>query len=105
TRGEVPHAVAVTVDRYEEGRIPRISATIHVEKLGQRKILVGEGGAMLRRIGTAARGRIEHLVGTQVHLELFVRVTERWKNAPRMLSELGYEKVGAERPERPRRRA
>src|SRR5690606_39196478 len=71
TRGEVPHAVAVTVDRYEEGRIPRIAATIHVEKPGQRKILVGEGGAMLRRIGTAARKRIEHLVGKHVYLELF----------------------------------
>jgi GTP-binding protein Era len=90
TRGEVPHAVAVTIDSYEDGPRARIAATIHVEKLGQRGILIGQRGAMLVRIGTAARQRIEALIGKPVHLELFVRVTERWKDAPRMLSELGY---------------
>jgi GTP-binding protein Era len=91
TRGEVPHATAVTIDGYDDdGPIARIKATIHVEKLGQRRILIGRGGAMLVRIGSAARARIEALIGKRVHLELFVRVTERWKNAPRMLTELGY---------------
>jgi GTP-binding protein Era len=91
TRGEVPHAVAVSIDRYEEGGpVVRIAATIHVEKAGQRKILVGNGGAMIRDIGTHARARIEELLGHPVYLELFVRETPRWKNAPRMLSELGY---------------
>ena len=91
--GEVPHAVAVSLDRYEEGRpLTRIAATIHVEKVGQRKILVGNAGSMIKTIGTEARARIERLLGARVHLELFVRVTPRWKNAPRMLAELGYAK-------------
>ncbi|HEV8244287.1 MAG TPA: GTPase Era [Polyangiaceae bacterium] len=91
-RGEVPHAIAVSIDRYEElEKLVRIAATVHVEKLGQRKIVVGEGGQIIREIGTLARKRIEGLVGRKVYLELFVRVTPRWKNMPRQLSELGYE--------------
>lgn len=90
TRREVPHAVAVSIDQFETGDRIRIAATIHVEKAGQRKIVVGEGGSMIRDIGTAARHRIEALLGKPVYLELFVRVTERWKNAPRQLAELGY---------------
>ncbi|HET9958068.1 MAG TPA: GTPase Era [Polyangiaceae bacterium] len=90
TRGEVPHAVAVSIDRYEEGRVARIAATLHVEKVGQRKILVGEGGLTLRDIGTNARKRIEELLGQRVHLELFVRVTPKWKDVPRQLADLGY---------------
>jgi len=91
-RGEVPHAVAVSVDRYEElEKLVRLAATVHVEKVGQRKILVGAGGQSLRAIGTQARQRIEKLVGRKVYLELFVRVTPRWKNVPRQLAELGYE--------------
>jgi GTP-binding protein Era len=90
-RGEVPHAVAVSLEEYDEaGRTVRIAATIHVEKVGQRKILVGHGGEMLKRVGTRARERIEGLIGRKVFLGLFVRVTPRWKSAPRMLAELGY---------------
>jgi GTP-binding protein Era len=100
TRGEVPHAVAVTIDGYDDDSLARIKATIHVEKAGQRRILIGRGGAMLVRIGSAARKRIEALIGKRVHLELFVRVTERWKNAPRMLTELGYSVADVE-PARP----
>jgi GTP-binding protein Era len=91
-RREVPHAVAVQIDSYDEGpKLTRIAATIHVEKPGQRRIVIGEGGSMIREIGTQARLRIEALTGRKVHLSLFVRVTPRWKNAPRMLAELGYE--------------
>jgi GTP-binding protein Era len=92
TQGEVPHAVAVSIDRYEEGKLPRIFATLHVEKEGQRRILVGDGGSKIRAIGSAARARIEQLLGCQVYLELFVRITPRWKDAPRQLAELGYAK-------------
>jgi len=102
-RGEVPHAVAVTLDEFDEGpTLVRIRATIHVEKLGQRKILVGQGGLMLKEIGTIARKRIEKLVGRKVFLGLFVRVTPRWKSAPRQLAELGYEapSMGANEGER-----
>jgi GTP-binding protein Era len=90
TQGEVPHAVAVSLDSYEEGPIVRILATLHVDKVGQRRILVGNGGSKIKEIGIAARARIEALVGRQVYLELFVRVSPRWKDAPRQLAELGY---------------
>jgi len=92
TQREVPHAVAVTVDRFvERPNLVEIAATIHVEKDGQKGILVGHGGSMIKQIGTEARQRLQQLLGSKVHLELFVRVTERWKDAPRMLAELGYE--------------
>lgn len=92
TRGEVPHAVAVTIDQFEEApKATVIRATIHVEKAGQRAILVGRGGAQIKEIGIGARKRLEELLGRKVHLELFVRVTPRWKSTKRMLSELGYE--------------
>jgi GTPase len=88
---EVPHAVAVTIDQIEESSEGmHVAATIHVEKLGQRAILVGKGGEMIREIGTAARHRLMELTGHPVHLRLFVRVTERWRDAPRQLAELGY---------------
>jgi len=90
-RGEVPHAVAVSLDEYDEApKTVRIRATIHVEKLGQRKILVGRGGEKLKEIGTRARKRIEGLIERPVFLGLFVRVTPRWKSMPRQLAELGY---------------
>jgi GTP-binding protein Era len=89
---EVPHAVAVSVEQFSEGeKVTVIKATIHVEKTGQRAILVGRGGSMIKEIGIGARKRLEEMLGKKIHLELFVRVTERWKSVPRQLSELGYE--------------
>lgn len=89
---EVPHAVAVTIDRADESpELLRIAATIHVEKVGQRKIVVGAGGSRIKELGTAARLRIAELVGKKVHLELFVRVSDQWKDIPRQLAELGYD--------------
>jgi GTPase len=88
---EVPHAVAVTIDSFEESTTGmHVSATVHVEKLGQRAILVGRGGTMIRDIGKAARQRLMELTEQPVHLKLFVRVTERWRDVPRQLAELGY---------------
>ncbi len=93
TAGEVPHAVAISVEEFSEtAKVVIIKATIHVEKVGQRAIVVGKGGAMIKAIGIGARTRIEALVGRKVHLELFVRVTERWKSVPRQLAELGYDR-------------
>jgi GTP-binding protein Era len=90
--GEVPHAVAVSVDAVEEReRVLAVKATIHVEKDGQRRILVGKGGASIKAIGTGARKRLEELFGRKLFLELFVRVTPKWKHVPRQLAELGYE--------------
>lgn len=92
TSREVPHAVAITVDRFDERpKLTVIQATIHVEKAGQRAILVGKRGEQIKEIGTRARTQLEELLGRQVHLELFVRVTERWKDMPRQLQELGYD--------------
>lgn len=92
THREVPHAVAVTVDRFEDRpKLTVVQATIHVEKVGQRAILVGRKGDQIKEIGTRARAQLEELLGRQVHLELFVRVTERWKDMPRQLQELGYD--------------
>jgi GTP-binding protein Era len=90
-RGEVPHAVAVSLDEISEHRSVLVAkATIHVEKVGQRKILVGRGGQSIRDIGQSARQNLETLLGRKVHLELFVRVSPRWREAPRQLAELGY---------------
>ncbi|MEB2311555.1 MAG: GTPase Era [Sorangiineae bacterium] len=88
---EVPHAAAVAIDRIDDS--PKtfvVKATIHVDKPGQRTILVGKGGGQIRAVGIAARERIEALVGKPVHLELFVRVSPRWRDVPRQLAELGY---------------
>jgi GTP-binding protein Era len=88
---EVPHATAVTLDSIEERSSGmHVSATIHVEKVGQRSILVGRGGTKIRDIGTAARQRLAELTEQPVHLKLFVRVTERWRDVPRQLAEVGY---------------
>jgi GTPase len=91
-RSEVPHAVAVSIDRISEtDRQLFAEATIHVEKVGQRKILVGHGGENIREIGTRARKRLEQLLSKGVVLKLFVRVTPRWRDSARLLAELGYE--------------
>ena len=91
TRQEVPYAVAVLVDDVEDrDRVTAIQATILVERQGQKAILIGRGGSMLKRIGTAARQQLERLLGRKVHLELWVKVAERWREDERLLRELGY---------------
>jgi GTP-binding protein Era len=93
---EVPHAVAVTLDSIQELATGlHVAATIHVEKAGQRSILVGRGGEKIKEIGTRARQRLSALTEQPVHLHLFVRVTERWRNIPRQLAELGYDSPGS----------
>lgn len=88
---EVPHATTVSIDAFEENeKNARISATIHVERLGQKKILVGQKGSMLKEIGHDARMRMAELLGKPVHLELFVRETPNWRDNPQLLEELGY---------------
>ena len=98
-REELPYAVAVTCDSFDEsGKMPRIHATIHVERDGQKPMILGPGGSRLRDIGTAARERVEALLGTKVYLELFVRVTPGWTENRRLLEEFG---VGEQRNPRP----
>jgi GTP-binding protein Era len=92
TSSEVPHASAISVDEFSDtAKIAIIKATIHVEKAGQRAIMVGAGGAKIKEIGIGARKRLEELLGKKVHLELHVRISPRWKSMPRQLAELGYD--------------
>ncbi len=91
TRQEVPHGVAVVVERFDEGVKPtRIEAVIHVAREAHTKILVGAAGRMVKSIGTAARARIERMLGTKVHLELSVRATPDWMNNEARLRDMGY---------------
>ena len=93
TGQEVPYASAVKIERFEAGeRLTRIAAAIYCEREGQKAILIGKGGAMLKRIGTSARRQIERLVGTKVFLELFVKVRENWRNSEAALDELDWRK-------------
>jgi len=92
TRQEVPHAVAVIVDETsQEERVLLIRATILVEREGQKAIVIGRGGQMLKKIGTAARLELSRWLGRKIFLELFVKV-KNWKNDPAILRELGYSK-------------
>lgn len=91
TREEVPHAVAVMVDKWEDlPKLVRIAATIYVERPGQKTIVIGAGGAMLKRIGTAARSEIEALVGKKVFLETFVKVQPNWRENPEFLQAIDW---------------
>jgi GTP-binding protein Era len=95
TRDEVPHGVAVTVERFDEsGKVPNILLTVHVDKESHKKIVVGERGQRIKSIGQDARKRVEALMGTQVHLELWVRVTPKWYENDARMRELGYDTVG-----------
>lgn len=89
---EVPHAVAVVVQQFEEKEtLLKIAADLVVERDSQKGILVGAGGAMIKRIGTEARKDIEKQLGKKVFLELFVKVREKWRDDPSRLKEYGYE--------------
>jgi GTP-binding protein Era len=91
TRQEVPHGVAVVVERFDESTdVPHIEIAIHVAREGHKGILVGAKGNMMKRIGTAARMRVEKMLGRKVHLKLWVRTTPDWMNDPGMLRDLGY---------------
>ena len=92
THQEVPHAVAVVVEDFKERgpNLTYISATIYVEKDSQKGIIIGKEGRMLKRIGQAARREIEALLGTQVYLDLWVKVRKKWRRREEELRRLGY---------------
>jgi GTPase len=91
TRQEVPHSVAVNVDRWEETpRLTRVFATIRVERPGQKAIIIGSKGSMLKRIGTEARQEIKRLLGIKLFLDLHVRVEPGWRNRPTFLDALDW---------------
>ena len=91
-KDEVPHAVAVRLDEYEdEGETQaRISATLLVERESQKGIAIGQGGQMIKQIGTLARKEIEAMTGRKVFLELRVKVQKNWRNDMNALRLLGY---------------
>ena len=91
TSKEVPYSVAVVVEGFKEGKkLVSIRAVINVEKNSQKGIIIGKKGAMLKRIGSAARVEIEKLLGSKVYLELFVRVRKDWTKDSKTLKEFGY---------------
>jgi len=91
TSEEIPYATTVIVDSFEEGkRLTRIAATIYCERQGQKGILVGKGGQMLKKIGTAARIQIERMLGTKVFLELYVKAEPGWRDSRSFVEELDW---------------
>ncbi len=91
TREELPHSVAVTIDRVQEdAKITRVLATIYVERDSQKGILIGKGGQMLKQIGSSAREQMQKLIAGKVYLELFVKVQPKWRQSRLRLAELGY---------------
>lgn len=97
TGQEVPYAAAVVIEKWEEAvrsargpGLTRIAAVIYCERAGQKAILVGKGGEMLKKIGTAARLELQKMVGTKIFLELFVKVRGGWRESRNFLDELDW---------------
>ena len=88
---EIPYSCEVVVDTYkEEEKLDRIRCVIFVERESQKAIIIGSKGEALKKVGTEARKSIEELVGKHVHLELFVKVKDKWRNDASTLKKLGY---------------
>ncbi|MBZ5522959.1 MAG: GTPase Era [Acidobacteriia bacterium] len=93
TGKEVPYAIAVVVERYEEtDRLTRISAVIFCEREGQKAILIGKGGAKLKEIGTSARHELEQLLSKKIFLEIFVKVKPGWRESAAFVEDLDWRK-------------
>jgi GTPase len=91
TYHEVPHALRVMIDKFEETpKILRIQATLNVERDSQKKILIGRKGEMLKKVGTEARRELEMILGTKVYLGLFVKVAPSWRDNPQQVRELDW---------------
>ncbi|MBX3080342.1 MAG: GTPase Era [Anaerolineae bacterium] len=92
TEREVPHAVAVEVDEFKErsATLTYIGASIYVERDTQKPIIIGKGGALLKKISTEARTELETLTNTQVYLELRVKVHKDWRSDDAFLQRMGY---------------
>lgn len=92
---EIPHGVAVTVESMKEkGKICHIEATIVCERESHKGIIIGKGGGMLKRIGSAARPEIEELLEMQVNLQLWVKVKKDWRDSDYLLKNFGYNPKG-----------
>lgn len=92
---EIPHGIAVAIDQMKyrkEGKLVDIDATIVCERDSHKGIIIGKGGAMLKKIGSAARYEIEHLLDTQVNLKLWVKVKKDWRDSDFLMKNFGYDK-------------
>lgn len=95
TRQEVPHSVAVLVEKWEDTpKLVRIAATIFVERPGQKAILIGAKGATMKKIGSAGRLEIEKMLGKKVFLELFVKVSADWRESEEFLKAIDWRSTG-----------
>jgi len=91
TREEVPHAIAVLVDTFEEKKeLVKIRATLYVEREGQKGILIGKRGETMKKIGTQARKEIETILGAHIFLELFVKVQPNWRQNVVLVRQLDW---------------
>ncbi|HYG99273.1 MAG TPA: GTPase Era [Terriglobales bacterium] len=91
TEQEVPYAATVVIEQFEETpKLTRIAAVIYVERDGQKAIVIGKGGQMLKKIGSAARVQIERMLGTKVFLELFVKVHANWRESREFIEEIDW---------------
>ena len=91
TQDEIPHSVAITIDKYQETEeIDRIYATIYCEQKSQKGILIGKGGSLLKKIGTEARIELESIVDKKVFLALEVKVEKDWRKKDNLLKNFGY---------------
>jgi len=89
---ELPYALTVETEAMEqEGNLLKASTVIWVERDGQKKIVIGEDGSMLKRVGTAARRELEAMTGHKVFLKVWVRVKEGWTDDPKALARFGYD--------------
>ena len=91
---EVPHGIAVEISSFKENKkgVLEIGATIYCEKSSHKGIIIGKGGAMLKKIGSLARGDMERFFDTKVFLELWVKVKEGWRDSDFLLRNFGYDK-------------
>ena len=91
TSDEIPHSVAITIDKYEESdEIDRIYATIYCEQKSQKGMLIGKGGSLLKKVGTEARLELEKIVDKKVFLSLEVKVEKDWRKKDKILKNFGY---------------
>lgn len=90
TQEEIPYAVAVVTDEFEEGEPIRIECTLYVERDSQKGMLIGKGGQMLKTIGTEARLELERFLAAKVMLKLWVKVRKDWSRDKNALAEFGY---------------
>jgi GTP-binding protein Era len=92
---EIPHGIAVTIEKMKErpgGKVVDIEATIICERDSHKGIIIGKGGAMLKKIGSAARFEVERMMEQKINLKLWVKVRKEWRDSELMMKNFGYRK-------------